>query len=246
MANLQSAKANNETPDVFKWKHFSADIILWTVRWYCQFALSYRDIVLMVEERGLSATHTTLMRWVHQYAPELQKRMKPHLKMTNDSWRIDEMYIKIKGCWYYLYRAVDSDGNTLDWMLSKTCDQEAAKRFFKKMSGNEHFANPRVVSVDKNAAYPPAFEACQANDVLEKKAKLRQSKYLNNVIEADHRFVKRRVRHSQWLQTFRTAEWTVDGYESIYMMRKGQIKNVGRKNVVVQIKFIEELFGIAA
>ena len=235
-----------QSAEMFKWKHFSGEIILWAVRWYCQFALSYRDIVLMMQERGLSATHTTLMRWVHQYGPELKKRMKPHLKTTNDSWRVDETYIKIKGCWYYLYRAVDSDGNTLDWMLSEKRDHAAAEKFFKKVSGNEHCVNPRVVSVDKNAAYPSAFEACGQAEIFDRNTKLRQSKYLNNVIEADHRFTKRRVRHSQWLQLFATAQATIDGYEAMYMMRKGQIKNVGRKDVVVQIKFIENLFGIAA
>ena len=246
MANSQSDKTNSKKPDMFKWKHFSADIVLWTVRWYCQFALSYRDIVLMMEERVLSASHTTLMRWVHQYGPELKKRMKPYLKKTNDSWRVDETYIKIKGSWHYLYRAVDSDGNTLDWMLSETRDQEAAEKFFKKASGNGHCVKPRVVSVDKNAAYPSAFKVCVETETFEKNTKLRQSKYLNNVIEADHRFTKRRVRHSQWLQLFATAQATIDGYEAMHMMRKGQIKNVGRKDVIVQIKFIESLCGIAA
>jgi len=110
-------------PEDFKWKHFSHEIILWAVRWYCQFALSYRDLVWMLEERGLSISHTTMMRWVHEYAPKLEKRVKRFLKSTNDSWRVDETYIKIKGKWFYLYRAVDSDGNTLDWMLSGTRDR---------------------------------------------------------------------------------------------------------------------------
>ena len=120
-----------ETDDnPFKWKQFSHDIILWSVRWYCQFALTYRDLVMMMEERGLSASHTTIMRWVHQYATEIKKRLKKFLKTSNDSYRIDETYIKVKGVWHYLYRAVDSEGNTLDWMLSEKRNQEAAEKFF--------------------------------------------------------------------------------------------------------------------
>lgn len=97
----------------FKWKHFAGEIILWVVRWYCQFALTYRDLVMVMQERGFSACHTTIMRWVHQYAKEFKKRLKKFLKLSNDSYRVDETYIKIKGKWCYLYRAVDSEGNTL-------------------------------------------------------------------------------------------------------------------------------------
>ena len=246
MESFQFNKTAELGVGFFKWKHFSYEIILWTVRWYCQFALSYRDLILMMEERGLSASHTTLMRWVHQYAPELKKRTKSHLRMTNDSWRVDETYVKIKGQWHYLYRAIDSSGNTLDWMLSKHRDQKAATKFFEKISDNTHCVDPRVVSVDKNAAYPPAFEVCQQAEIFGKNTKLRQTKYLNNVIEQDHRFTKRRIKHSQWLQSFATGQATIEGYETMHMIRKGQVKNVGRKDVRVQIKFIEGLFGIAA
>jgi len=206
----------SETDDnPFKWKQFSHEIILWTVRWYCQFALTYRDLVMMMEERGLSASHTTIMRWVHQYAPELKKRLKKFLKMSNDSYRVDETYIKVKGKWHYLYRAVDSEGNTLDWMLSEKRNQEAAEKFFKQLLANDHCSSPRVVSVDKNAAYPPAFKAIKDNGLVPEEAKLRQVKYLNNIIEQDHRFAKRRIKYSQWLQTFKTAEAAISGYESM-------------------------------
>ena len=101
-------------PKDFKWKHFQASIILWAVRWYSRFAISYRDLAVMAQERALSITHTTLMRWVHEYAPKLEKKIKPHLKRCNDSYRVDETYIKIKGIWQYLYRAVDSDGKWVE------------------------------------------------------------------------------------------------------------------------------------
>ncbi|MBJ7987403.1 IS6 family transposase, partial [Bacillus cereus] len=95
-----------EKQNLFKWKHYQPDIILLTVRWYLRYNLSFRNLVEMMEERGLSLTHTTIMRWVHQYGPELDKRVRRHLKSTNDSWRVDETYVKVKGQWMYLYRAV--------------------------------------------------------------------------------------------------------------------------------------------
>ncbi|MBZ5753793.1 IS6 family transposase, partial [Metabacillus rhizolycopersici] len=107
-------------PVEFKWKHYQPDIILLTGRWYLRYSLSFRDLVEMMKERGLSMAHTTIMRWVHQYVPELDERVRRHLKTTNDSWRVDETYVKVKGQWMYLYRAVDSEGNTIDFYLSKT------------------------------------------------------------------------------------------------------------------------------
>ncbi len=116
----------------FKWRHFEAEIVLLCVRWYLRYSLSYRDLEEMMLERGLHVDHTTIYRWVQRYAPELEKRCRPHLKATNDSWRVDETYIKVKKVWMYLYRAVDSDGNTLEFLLSPTRDAEAAKRFLMK------------------------------------------------------------------------------------------------------------------
>jgi len=147
-----------EKQNLFKWEHYQPDIILLTVRWYLQYNLSFRNLVEMMEERGLSMAHTTIMRWVHQYSPELDKRLRRHLKCTNDSCRVDETYIKVKGQWMYLYRAVDSEGNTIDFYLSKTRDQKAAKYFFKKALRSFHVSKPRVITVDKNPAYPIAIE----------------------------------------------------------------------------------------
>jgi len=230
----------------FKHKQFKAAIILWAVRWYCQFALSYRDLVMMAEERGLCLVHTTVMRWVHEYAPQLEKKIKPYLKKSNESYRIDETYIKIKGVWHYLYRAVDSKGNTLDWMLSKNRDKKAAKKFFKKILRNPYCRKPRVINVDKAKAFPPAFKELQIENIISADTQFRQQKYLNNVQEQDHRFIKRRVRHSQWFQSFATAKRTIAGYETMHILRKGQVKNIKANDVQAQIKFIHHLFGIAA
>jgi transposase, IS6 family len=118
---------------LFKWRHFTAEVILCAVRWYLRYALSYRDVEELLRERGISADHTTVFRWVQRYAPELDKRCRPHLKSTNDSYRVDETYIKLKKPWHYLYRAVDSQGQTLDFLLSASRDAGAAERFFRKV-----------------------------------------------------------------------------------------------------------------
>jgi transposase, IS6 family len=138
----------------FKWRHFLPDIILLNVCWYCRYALSYRDLEEMLLERGIKVDHTTIYRWVQAYAPELDKRIRPHLNSTNDSWKVDETYIKVKGVWKYLYRAIDSLGNTLDFMLSAKRDAKAVKRFFQKVLKGPWTEIPRVINVDKNPAYP--------------------------------------------------------------------------------------------
>ena len=145
-------------PSAFKWKYYQPEVIMLMVRWYLRHNLSLRDLVEMMEGRGLSISHTTIMRWVHQYGPKLDKRIRRHLKQTNDSWRVDETYIKVKDQWMYLYRAVDSKRNTIDFCLGKTRDQKAAKRFFKKALRSFHVSKPRVITVDKNPVYPIAIE----------------------------------------------------------------------------------------
>jgi len=230
---------------LFKWRHFEAEMILLCVRWYLRYALSYRDLEEMMAERGLKVDHTTIYRWVQQYAPELEKRCRPHLKGTTDSWRIDETYVKVKGVWMYLYRAVDSQGQTLESLLSSTRDAEAAKRFFGKALEASHTVIPRVITVDKNAAYPKALKEMKATGHLPASCELRQRKYLNNMIEQDHRFIKRLVKPGMGFFSFETAWRTLQGYEAINMMRKGQIQGVSKGDSLKQVKFITALFGIA-
>jgi transposase, IS6 family len=253
----------------FKWRHFEAEIILLCVRWYLRYALSYRDLEEMMRERGLHVDHTTIYRWVQHYAPELEKRCKLHLKATTDSWKVDETYIKIKKTWMYLYRAVDSQGNTLEFLLSSTRDAEAAKRFFLKAlhftsdsasqvhSVEEEVAQstaatnaatsvPRVINVDKNAAYPKAIADLKAGGILPASVELRQVKYLNNLIEQDHRFIKRLVKPGLGFFSFETAWSTLQGYEVMNMVRKGQMRGVEKGDSMGQIAFIASLFGVAA
>ncbi|OFD76134.1 IS6 family transposase [Bacillus mycoides] len=212
-----------EKENVFKWKHYQPDIILLTVRWYLRYNLSFRDLVEMLEERGLSISHTTIMRWVHQYGPELDKRIRRHLKQTNDSWRVDETYIKVKGQWMYLYRAVDSKGNTIDFFLNKTRDHKAAKRFFKKAMRSFHVSKPRVITVDKNSAYPIAIEQLKKEKSIPDGMQLRQQKYLNNIVEQDHRFIKKRIRSMLGFKCFDTATSILSGVEAMHMIKKEQL-----------------------
>jgi transposase, IS6 family len=167
----------------FKWKHFAGEIILQTIRWYLKYSLSYRNLEVMMAERGVEVDHTTIMRWVHQYSPEMERKVRRYLRPTNDSWRVDETYIKVKGEFKYLYRAVDSAGNTIDFMLSAKRDRKAAKRFLRKAWGSNHNQAPRVITVDKNPAYPIAIHELKNDVILPKNVGLRQIKYLNNIIE---------------------------------------------------------------
>ncbi len=199
-----------------------------------------------MRERGLDIDHSTVFRWVQRYAPEINKRVRPHLKMSGTSYRVDETYIKVGKSCKYLYRAVDKEGNTIEFMLSAKRDVSAAKRFFKKMMRAEHRRLPFSISVDKNAAYPEAFSTSQEDRILPKDCKLRRVKYLNKIIEQDHRFIKKKVRASQCFKSFHTAERTLEGVEAVNMLRKGEVKWSAGSDARGQAKFVESLFGVAA
>jgi transposase, IS6 family len=166
--------------------------------------------------------------------------------MSGTSYRVDETYIKVEKSCKYLYRAVDKQGNTIEFMLSAKRDVSAAKRFFKKMMRADHRRLPFTISVDKNAAYPEAFATSQEKKILPKDCKLRRVKYLNNIIEQDHRFIKKKVRASQCFKMFHTAERTLEGIEAINMMRKSQVKRLSRNDAMGQAKFVLNLFQVAA
>jgi transposase, IS6 family len=233
-------------PSLLKWRHFQADVILCAVRWYLRYAWSYRDVEERLRERGVWVDHTTVFRWVQRYAPELDQQCRPSLRATTDSYRVDETYIKIKKQWPYLYRAVDSTGATLDCMLSATRDADAAEQFFRKVLDAGHTTLPRVITVDQNAASPPAFEALQRDSTLPEPCLLRQCQYLNNVVEQDHRVVKRRVNPGLGVGAFHTAQRTIQGYEAIHMLRKGQIEGIAKRDVLAQNRVINQMFGLAA
>ncbi len=230
----------------FKWRHYQAEIILLSVRWYLTYPLSYRQVAEIVNERGLDVHHVTVFRWVQDYSPEIDKRCRPHLRSTNDSWRVDETYIEVKGKPKYLYRAVGSDGNTIDFLLTAKRDAKAAQRFFRKALKAIHTCFPRVITVDKNAAYPKAIDELKEKKDLSKQVKLRQKKYLNNIVEQDHRPIKRLVKPGMGFKSFNTARRTIQGYEIMHMLKKGQIKKVEKGAVRERVKFMAEIFGMAA
>jgi hypothetical protein len=136
--------------NIFKWKHFESQIILLCVRWYLKYSLSYKNIEEMMAERGLSITQSTITIWVNHYSPIIDKRIRKYLRPTNDSWRVDETYIRIKGKWCYLYRAVDSKGYTIDFWVSENRDKKSAEKFFKKALGSSHNQIPKVITTDKS------------------------------------------------------------------------------------------------
>ena len=166
--------------------------------------------------------------------------------MSGASLRIDETYVKVGKSWKYLYRSLDKEGNTIEFMLSAKRDIAAAKRFFKKMMRADHRRLPFSLSVDKHASYPDAFTASQEEKILPPDCKLRRTKYLTNIVEQDHRAVRRRWGAMQCFRTFHTAERTLEGVEAMHMLRKGQVKRLDGRDALGQAKFVESLFGIAA
>jgi len=230
----------------FKGRQFTAEVIPWALRWYLMFPISYRDLELMLLDRGVAVDHTTIFRWIQAYAAELEKRIRPHLRLSNGSWRVDETYVRVKGRWAYLYRAVDSRGQTIVFLLSPKRDAAAAQLFFRKALAQPHTVNPRTITVDKNPAYPKAVTEMKRDGEMWRRSRLRQIKYLNNIIEQDHRRIKRLTRPGLGFGGFWTERRTLVGFEAMAMIRKGQIRNIGGNDIRAQSKFIAELFQVAA
>ncbi len=225
-----------DTP--FKWRHFQPELIILNVRWYLRYSLSYRNLEEMMAERGLSVERSTIARWVGRYAPELDERVRPHLRPTNDSWRIDETYVKLKGVGKYLYRAVDSNGNSLDFLLTARRDGNVAKRFLRKMLQSKHILFPRVINTDKNGCYVKAIRELKESGELPDECGHPPTKYLNNIVEQDHRFLRHRIKASQHFRNFWSAQRTLRGYEAINMIRKGQIYAIAKGDISAQVRFI--------
>jgi transposase, IS6 family len=230
----------------FKWRHFSGEVILLCVRWYLRYPLAYEHVSELLAERGVEVHPSCIWRWVQEYGPELEKRCRPHLKPTNKSYRTDETYIKVKGKDKYLYRAVDSTGQTIDFLLTAKRDAAAAKRFFRKALNSPGNPMPRVINVDKNRAYPAAVEALKEEGILPGRVHLRQCKYLNNVVEQDHRTVKKRTWLAKGYGSFLTAWRTLQGIEAMNMIRNGRARWVAKDDAIAQATFIAALFDLAA
>ena len=231
---------------LFKWRHFLPAVILRCVRWYCRYPLSYRDVEELTQERGLRVDHSTVFRWVQTYAPQLDKRCRRHLRPTSHAWRVDEVYVKVKGQGRWLYRAVDKYGDTLDFLLTAKRDATAAKRFFRKTLNATNSSTPRVINADQHKAYPPAFDTLQQDKTLPQSTELRQNKYLNNVIEQDHRFLQRLIKPGLGFKSFNSARRTIKGYEAMHMLRKGQVIGVSKGDVLAQLNFMAKILEVAA
>ncbi|CAM4019366.1 IS6 family transposase [Xenorhabdus thuongxuanensis] len=206
--------------NAFKRLHYPVDIIAQCVRWYLAYALSLRNLEEMMVERGSTVDHSTLSRWVHRLVPLLVKRYRWCKPDVGRRWRMDETYIKIKGQWRYLYRAVDSDGNTVDFLLTDCRDKKAALRFFKKALGQHD--QPEVVTMDKSGANKAAVDELNQGKSKEEAIVIQQNKYLNNLIEQDHRNIKRRTAPMLGFKNFRRAQTLLAGIELVSMLRKGQ------------------------
>jgi transposase-like protein len=178
--------------ELFEGRHFNQEVIILCVRWYLRFKLSYRDLLEMMAERGLSLVHTTVMRWVHHYAPEFARRWNRFARPARLSWRVDETYAKIRGKGVYLYRAVDGAGQTVDIRLSGKRDVGAAKAFFRQAIKTQGSA-PRTITLDGYAASYRAVREMKTDGQSPADTKVRSSKYLNKLIEQDHRGVKLRI-----------------------------------------------------
>ncbi len=209
---------------IFKNRHFKYDIIIWAVRWYCKYGISYRDLEEMLTERGVEVDHSTIYRWVQYYAPKIMEQLKWYWKpKLGLSWKVDETYVKVRGKWTYLYRAIDKSGNTIDFYLSPTRNTKAAKRFLSKALGSiPKWSHLQTINTDKNPTYGKAIAELKKDNKCSPELEHRQVKYLNNLIESDHGKLKRLIRPTLGFKSMKTAYATIKGFEVMRMFKKGR------------------------
>ena len=209
------------------------------IRWYLAYSLSYRDIEELMAERGTGIDHSTVNRWVVKYSPSLEANFTSQYKKTiGSSWRMDETYIRIKGKWCYLYRAIDKSGKTIDFMLAEKRDKAAAKRFFDQaIKSNKR---PEKITIDKSGSNKSALDAINKTLPENGKILIRQIKYLNNIVEQDHRFIKRITKPTKGFKSFQAAHATLIGIELHHMLRKQQHVNASNTPV------FEQFYALAA
>lgn len=219
--NAIAEKLKRLSKDDFKGRHFEAWLILQAVSWYLRYPLSYRDLEDMFLERGFEVDHSTICRWVLAYAPLIEKRLRQFRKPHCGSIRIDETYVKIRGQWRYLYRAIDKYGNPVDFLLTARRDLDAAKRFFRKMLKDEPLLAPDRLGTDGAKTFPPAIEAASEEGLLRKNPIHHVTKHLQQGIESDHFQVKKNMPKVGCFQSFTTARRTIKGFEAMLWLRKG-------------------------
>ncbi|CAE6965774.1 IS6 family transposase ISBmu21 [Paraburkholderia nemoris] len=205
---------------VLKRRHFPVDVILLCVRWYVTYSLSLRDLEEMIAEHGIEVDHSTVHRWVIKLVPLFEKAFRKHKRPVGKSWRMDETYIKVRGQWKYLYRALDKAGDTVDFLFRARRDKVAARRYFEKAIDQN--GAPETVTIDKSGANLAALQAINAE--RETPIRIRLCKYLNNIVEQDHRAIKRIVKPMLGFKDFRCARIILSGIEVMHMIRKGQMR----------------------
>ena len=208
---------------MFERHRYPRVIILQAVYFKLRFTLSYRDVEELMSIRGIKVDHATIQRWVFKFSKEVEKNMHKRKKQVCDSWRMDETYIKVKGRDMYLYRAVDKYGNTVDFLLTRRRQKMSAQKFFNKAIGNN--GKPRVINIDKSGANSSAILTVNKRSLSTKKIKIRKVKYLNNIIEQDHRRIKRRLRIMTGFKEFESAQRTLSAIEVVSIIKKDQIIN---------------------
>ncbi|QJC56587.1 hypothetical protein HC248_01895 [Polaromonas vacuolata] len=216
---------------------FPIDIILVCIRWYAAYPLSYRQLEEMMQERGVFVDHSSINRWAIRFLPLLEKVLRKHKRPVGGSWRMDETYIKVNGVWKYLYRAVDKEGKTVDFLLTARRDKAAALRFFDKAM--KASSVPERVTMDKSGANKAAMD--EINGRGETLIIVRQVKYLNNIVEQDHRAIKRVTRPMLNFKSFRAARNVLAGIELMHMIRKGQLMLQGCS----ELSFADQFYALA-
>ncbi|HIE64410.1 MAG: IS6 family transposase [Nitrospira sp.] len=222
----------------FKGCHFEKEIILICTRWYLAYPLSSRHVEEMMEERGVDVDHSTINRWVLKFTPFIEKEFRKKKRPVGQSWRMDETYVSVKGEWKYLYRAVDKEGLTIDFILTAKRDRKAVRRFLNKAI--EFQKKPSKINIDKSGANKAGIRIY--NQENRKRIKIRQCKYLNNIIEQDHRFIKKKIRPMLGFKSFRSARITLGGIETIHMIHKGQMKQWAGQHQT----FVQQFYSLAA
>jgi putative transposase len=220
----------------FKGSHFERDVILWGVRWHVAYPISYRQLEEMMDERGVEVDHSTLNRWVVKYVPLLERQFRARKRPVGSSWRMDETYVKVKGSWKYLYRAVDKAGATADFLLTARRDRKAVLRFLRKAI--RYNGTPEKITIDKSGANTASIE-CH-NTECKAGIEIRQVKYLNNIVEQDHRAIKRMTQQILGFKSFWSAAVTLTGVELMHMIRKGQLLLTGELRPAQQFYSLAE------
>ncbi|EEA02811.1 Integrase catalytic region [Burkholderia sp. H160] len=215
---------------VLKRLHYPLDVILVCVRWYVAYSQSLRNLEEMMAERGFDVDHSTVHHWVIRLVPLFEKAFLRHKRLVGGSWCMDESYIKVGGQWKYLYRAVDKAGNTVDFLLRARRDKVAVRRYFEKAI--ERNGEPEKVTIDKSGANLAALDGPNAE--RETPIRIRQIRYLNDIVEQDHRTIKRIVRPMMGFKSLRCARIILSGIEVVHMIRKGQMKGENNRSVAEQ------------